>query len=67
MQYRTTCAIVFKGDARPAGSILEMDAAEAANLGDVVEAVGAPVADPEPEPEKELADMSKDELAAKAG
>ncbi len=67
MQYRTTCAISFKGDRVRPGTIVEMDAATAANYaGSVVPVDTTPAPDPAPEEEKELAEMTAAELKEKA-
>lgn len=70
MLYRTTAAILFKGDRVPRGTEIEMDENEAARLGGYVVPVDDVAVDaPEEEvEEKALEDMSKDELveAAKA-
>lgn len=67
MLYRTTCAILVKGDRIERGVEIELEPEVAANYGPDLEPVDAsPEAEPEPEPEKPLEEMSKDELAAQA-
>lgn len=67
MQYKTTCAILIKGDRVEKGKIVDISSEMAKNLGDDVELVEAETkAEPVATPEKPLDDMSHDELKAKA-
>lgn len=70
MRYKTTCAILWKGDRVVAGTELEMSEADAANLGGNVVAVGESAAASKPAeetaPETALEDMTKEQLVAEA-
>jgi hypothetical protein len=67
MKYVTTCTISFKGDRVRPGTLLEMDAATAANLGtDVRQVDETPAPEPAPEEEKALEEITAAELKEKA-
>ena len=67
MQYKTTCAILIKGDRVEKDKVVELSHEEAKRLGTDVALVEAETkAEPVATPEKPLDDMSHDELKAKA-
>ena len=68
MQYRTTCAVLIKGDRVEPGTVVELEPEKAKNYGsDLVPLTAeAEVQEPEPEPEKPLDEMTADELRTKA-
>lgn len=69
MLYKTTCAIVYKGERVDRGSVVEMSEKVAANFGgDVVKHNGEEevVAEEATVEVKDIKDMSKDELVAEA-
>lgn len=67
MQYKTTCAVLIKGDRVEKGKIVDISPELAKHLGSDVEPVEAEKkAEPVATPEKPLDDMSHDELKAKA-
>ena len=67
MQYKTTCAVLIKGDRVAKDKVVELSHEEAKRLGGDVALVEAETkAEPVATPEKPLDDMSHDELKAKA-
>lgn len=67
MMYKTTCAIVIKGDRVEKGKVVDLSLEEATRLGTDVVPVEAEIkAEPEPTPEKPLEEMNHAELKEKA-
>ncbi len=68
MQYLTTCAVLIKGDRVVKGAVVELDPVVAENYGSDLVAVGKVPKEeaPAPTPLKPLAEMTAEELKAKA-
>jgi hypothetical protein len=67
MLYKTTCAVVLKGDRIEKGKVVDLSLEEATRLGtDVVPVEAETKAEPVPTPEKPLEEMNHAELKEKA-